>query len=902
MSEKLIVPTGIPQFTGNLETLETETKALAADAKLFRESGASVHSTFQGLSACYKAPEADKLFATTKPVETKSDAFADDLEKVTAALSAYASEVKPLATRLQNLKSDAIDFVNSIQGDDDWRKDQKKVDRNNELWRGVNETVTAFQTAERTCHDKIVALVGGKPLIVDDGSHKDNMYGYRAEDLNHAEKTPWGSMAEREYTGLAWLGHQVKSFVWDGFIVDGVWGTIKGLGTLVGTEGWDKAGQAWTGLAKLSTGIFISTTPLAAAYWMAPDDKLPKWLRDSRTAVKETGKALVAYDQWGKNPARAAGGVTFNVLTTVFTGGSGAAAKGGAVAKTLSTLGKAGRIVDPITYVGKAGKITFVKVGDLMSGLKNLRVGSTIHLAEGAFKVTDESGAAATLPARPANVPESAVPFLDPKNKVVYLDKSSGKFFNEHGKELAPPKKELSAAERSAAEAAERQRPHSTVSEHDRVPAGVAARGGGHIPAGGHAPGGGAGHAPGGGAGGHVPGGAAHDLGRGPSASHEPPRGGIPERGGISHGADNGTDATRPRDTGAGNGHGAGHVAGSGAHDAGHVPDHGTSHGAESGTHAGGPEHSDSGTGSGHSSHEAGNGRGAAHDPYVGMTPEEVMRKQVDRANNEAGYFERYYKNNGNRIRLNRYDESGTVPPQLVWDSAKNKWVSVSDAPPPLPEKYLGDPLKRGRETATTQAINALDDASRTRHSAIAADKLAEDQLKHAREAFEADGSPANEAAVHAAEAAHKPLHRDMSKASEAYGEAIAQHHVIPEHYPNAKMETLDGPLNGNDQFDQVWLREDGGYVVVEAKSSTRTDLGARNLPSGRRVMQGTREYFMDIIREMTERGRENPNELRLAEALEEALDDGKLDYILVKGNPNAGQYAGYTMQKFDIR
>ncbi|MEU5048293.1 hypothetical protein [Streptomyces sp. NPDC021096] len=238
-----------------------------------------MHSTFQGLSACYKAPEADKLFATTQPVETKSDAFADDLEKVTAALSAYAGEVKPLVKRLENLKSDAIDFVSSVEGDDDWRKDKKKVDRNNELVRGVNAAVSAFQAAERTCHDKIVALVGGKPLVVDDGSHKPNMYGYKANDLNHAEKLPWGSMAQREYTGLRWLGHQIKSFVWDGFVVDGIWGTIKGLGTLVGTEGWDKAGQAWTGLAKLSTGLVISTTPLAAAYWMAPEKKLPKWLR-----------------------------------------------------------------------------------------------------------------------------------------------------------------------------------------------------------------------------------------------------------------------------------------------------------------------------------------------------------------------------------------------------------------------------------------------------------------------------------------------------------------------------------------------------------------------------------------------------------------------------------------------
>ncbi|MEE1829310.1 hypothetical protein, partial [Streptomyces sp. SP17KL33] len=72
--------------------------------------------------------------------------------------------------------------------------------------------------------------------------------------------------------------------------------------------------QAWVGLGKLATGILITAVPVVgAAYWLAPDDKLPSWLRDSRTAVVETGKALIAYDEWGKNPSRAAGAVTFNV-------------------------------------------------------------------------------------------------------------------------------------------------------------------------------------------------------------------------------------------------------------------------------------------------------------------------------------------------------------------------------------------------------------------------------------------------------------------------------------------------------------------------------------------------------------------------------------------------------------
>ncbi|WP_148640433.1 ADP-ribosyltransferase, partial [Streptomyces azureus] len=187
----------------------------------------------------------------------------------------------------------------------------------------------------------------------------------------------------------------VKSFVWDGLIVDGVWGTIKGLGTLVGFGGWDAMGQAWKGLAQLATGLVITAIPGAnAQFWTLPDDKLPSWLRDSRTAMKETGKALVAWDEWGKNPARAAGAVTFNVLTTVFTGGAGAAAAGagkaGAVAKALSVAGKAGRVIDPMTYIAKGAGAGLSKIGDIAKGLKgagNIDIPTlpdgSVHLPDG---------------------------------------------------------------------------------------------------------------------------------------------------------------------------------------------------------------------------------------------------------------------------------------------------------------------------------------------------------------------------------------------------------------------------------------------------------------------------------------------------------------------------------------
>ncbi|MET9588160.1 hypothetical protein ABZY10_34795, partial [Streptomyces sp. NPDC006539] len=101
----MIKPEAIPQFTGDLGQLEKDYGSLKTDAGHIRSTGSDVHTQFQGLSAYYQAPEAEKLFASTKPVQDRADGFADDLEKVSTALSDYATEVRPLVTKLAQLKA-----------------------------------------------------------------------------------------------------------------------------------------------------------------------------------------------------------------------------------------------------------------------------------------------------------------------------------------------------------------------------------------------------------------------------------------------------------------------------------------------------------------------------------------------------------------------------------------------------------------------------------------------------------------------------------------------------------------------------------------------------------------------------------------------------------------------------
>ncbi|WP_149829928.1 hypothetical protein [Streptomyces tailanensis] len=567
-----VIPEEVPEFTGNLEQLDENIAGIRSAGTSLKDSASDIHTRFGGLSAYYKAPEAEQLFATTAPVATKGGEFSTELETVASALDDYAAAVGPLKARFEQLRQDAIGFRNRIADDDEWRADGDLVEENNNRRSDINAAYAAFQAAERDCYNKIIALIGGEPLIINDGSSKENMYGFRGEDLDNAGGLPWGDPVEESNP---W--YYIHEHAWDftvGFFVDGVWGTIKGLGTLVGVNGWDAAGQAWVGLGKLATGILITATPLGAAYWLTPADKLPSWLRDSRTAVVETGKALIAYDEWGKNPSRAAGAVTFNVLTTVFTGGAGGAVAGagkaGAIAKALSFAGRAGRIVDPMTYITKGVGATAVKISDVMAGLRGITDGTHIRLGEGTYQIADTPNLADDLPTNITDdvptglTPENSVRMETPQGEVVYLNTDTLVMHNADGtvrESLDDIAREGTAAER-AADVDTRQ--PELVGAGARVGDGttVVGRVGDDL--------GGTGRVsddlgatgrtgdnglPGGRAD-NLPGGRADDLGRGPSGSRETPTGGGGSRGGEGP-------------TGGGHGHGettsGGHVETSGA-------------------------------------------------------------------------------------------------------------------------------------------------------------------------------------------------------------------------------------------------------------------------------------------------------------------------------------------------
>ncbi|MFE3287606.1 hypothetical protein ACFXJJ_31500, partial [Streptomyces sp. NPDC059233] len=371
----------IPTFTGNLETLETHAAALKTTASGIRGTGRDVHNAFQALDPVYDAPEQEELLNSTIPVRDKADAFAAKLESVSGALTSFATTARPLVAKMKQLRADAEKFVADNKGDEDWQQDQGKIDENARLVREVGVTWVAFQGVERDAANKITTLVGGTHFVVDDGSHEAGMYGFKESDVKDAKETPWGTADEREYTGLRaaweWTKDNVGSGL-KGFFVDGVWGTLKGLGHMVNVFDLDTFKKTWSGIGDVFAGVsgyIITPYDWAMDKMFGPVDHSDR--EKSKAALRNFGKSLVAWDEWDKDPARAGGTVVFNILTL----GSasflrlGKVAKPGAVAEIATAVGKVGVLVDPMSYLGKAANITKIKVGDFMEGLKASRAG-----------------------------------------------------------------------------------------------------------------------------------------------------------------------------------------------------------------------------------------------------------------------------------------------------------------------------------------------------------------------------------------------------------------------------------------------------------------------------------------------------------------------------------------------
>ncbi|SHM52404.1 hypothetical protein [Streptomyces yunnanensis] len=930
-------PFEVPVYTGDLDLLEAKVKALSHGGPKIETAGSDVHKSFGGLAAFYKAPEAEQLFGVTKPVADKAREVSHDARVIAGALGTYASEIRPLVKQLQQLKQDAANFRHKVDSsDDDWREDGDLTDENLARRNKIAEVWTAFQAAERDCHAKIVGLVGGEKLHVIDASDK-NGYGYDAETLKQSKSLPWGDAVEES---VPWW--KVWRHAYDfgkGVIIDGAWGSIKGLLTLFGWEGSEAAGQAWLGLAKLTTttSLILAMPGLAAPYLMTPGRMLPSWFRDSRTAMLETGKAFVAWDQWESNGSRAAGAVTFNAITAIITRGGGAAVEGaskaGVAVRAVSVAGKVGEVIDPMTYVFKGAGAGISKIGDVMAHLKNaghLQVPKisegAYSLPEGATKLQDGTvqlpkgtavpDGATKLPHDRIKLPEDTVTF--PPNTV--KDPATGKYmsgrgdlYNEDGSLFQRVEDAPKGQSTTPATGAENPRTEAPVRQEQPVLAGVGGRGdditrvGSEIsdpvratdspPAGrpDTTPGGTAGHTPGGRAGDHMP---TNNLdnragGTGRTGDNSPTGGaGHPDTPSTGGGHDvpggSTTDSAIPGGSSTDN------VIPGGGH-----PD-------PPSTGAGHPGSDDAARGSDDAAHRA--EYEAAREKLASeRSPAERMaitREHVRLANENPVWRAEHYDKWGPGKRNNAEEMvDGQLLPKLV-EKPDGSWMAADEMPYANPKQFHSTPLVRGRDTVAPDNLNHLDDVS--------AKRMAGMELNKAEGAFK--GHPTHETAQALADAQKhydQTVGVDVSnntKLGEALGEEAARRHMLLQKEFAGAKEVDDPSLpetpNGSKKFDQLWRDKDGNLIIVEAKGPNGTldwRQGNGELDANTKVQQGTIEYVRTVVADMKQRAFTSPGDAKYAAEIEDAIENKTLRYVLVQATENTGSYAGAELKHFKL-
>ncbi len=352
----MINPDGIPQIDGDLDAVAAAGSTLQRTGRDFASTGADVHSTWQGLSAFYTAPESGLLLAATAPVQSTAASVGSDVSDVGTALSTYADEVRPIKAELESLRARAASFLSSIAGDDDWNEDGGKVDEHNGLLAAVNTAVAAWMDAQRRCANAINAPYGGIQYVPDngDGTVEANEFGYSKELLDGAtagdDGVPWGKPEEEDKPWYEDAWNAAWSFG-KGLVVDGLGGAITGLGDMIGLGGWEAFKNSWTGLGKLA----LALTPAYRLIEGTVGTPGPSNAELDQTLIN-TGKALIAYDTWDDDPARAAGATVGNIVTAVVgTKGAGAAAKGGTVARVAgATAGRLPRVAEIAAKVNAA--------------------------------------------------------------------------------------------------------------------------------------------------------------------------------------------------------------------------------------------------------------------------------------------------------------------------------------------------------------------------------------------------------------------------------------------------------------------------------------------------------------------------------------------------------------------
>ena len=397
MTDSGLYPGKLPVLA-NAAGLETQAKEIRTQGAKISTTATTIHKEWQKLAAHFKSPDTATLTAALKPGITDGDSVKTDAETVAKALEAYAKTERTLQARKTTLLTDIANFDKSIEGDDEWKKDEDKVKAQQALVGRMNQLAADHTAAEITCQNAIAAIYGGvryRQQGADGGEapNGEQHYGYTKEVLDSAAGAgdlPWAKVAEWDKPWYRDVWDGVKSFgsgLWES-----VKGTVTGLKAMLNPFDWKTFSSTWKGVGTLALDVAVATSPVATVL-------MPERAKESRTRLKQVGTALLNVEEWKRNPAKAAGMLTGDVLQTLIPGVGGG--------RAVVVAGRASRVV------GRAGQVA-TKLGASERVVKTSTDAVTKTMNTVAFKIDDVGHATRQAGYRVTNpVMDRVVPHVD---------------------------------------------------------------------------------------------------------------------------------------------------------------------------------------------------------------------------------------------------------------------------------------------------------------------------------------------------------------------------------------------------------------------------------------------------------------------------------------------------------
>jgi hypothetical protein len=293
----------------DVAALHGASRSLSRASTALADSGNDLHATWQGLSTCYEAPEAARLYTVMGPVRTQASWQAEDAAAVGKAVGVFADEVAPIVASLASTKASAQAFRYRISTLSRWDDDPQLVAENNGYLHKVNAAFEHYLDAERRCANTIYGLSGRPPLRSVGFGDTDPRGGEHAV-IPDTIDMPWGRAVgpHRSCTHAIWSG--VRSFFTDPASAGrSVAGFLSGAGT-----------AARDAAVSIESMLDVTSWHRFAQTWTAMGQSMRPGPAQAEAAVA-AGKSLLGWNQWRDHPAKAAGTAFFNVAAMIVPGG-----------------------------------------------------------------------------------------------------------------------------------------------------------------------------------------------------------------------------------------------------------------------------------------------------------------------------------------------------------------------------------------------------------------------------------------------------------------------------------------------------------------------------------------------------------------------------------------------------